>query len=428
MAYGSWMVPSLYFPISEPSPAAIRSSQNNMEVNRDDFHNRQFGHSGHIAGILYGRDLMESPMHTVSEQESFRRVSVEWHRFLQFPSSASLVRCDVVEVAPDIHNGRIRRLQHLERVDLRGALRQLVQSEHAEFRGQQEEALQAIVHRVSPIVVVMCTSAGKSALFMLPASMSPHGMTVVVVPVISLQQDLADRCQRAGIRCVEWNAAQPADGAQIVCNARKHDDIDVPDIHEPTACVGGVGPHRRERGAHDFGMPERLADADATGVGDVAAVLCAVGVLDRGVGAGGGDIVPAQVRMIRGATTHENIRYQVLPYHVQETEEVLPRLVERLRQQYPLPGEIIVYCPTVAQTESFAALLGCVAYHRNVGNEKEKRKILRQLVSGEQPVFTATNALGLGIDRPSIRAVIHVGVPRQIRSFAQESGRVGRDG
>ncbi|KAK4954095.1 hypothetical protein LTR28_006312 [Elasticomyces elasticus] len=417
----------------------IMNEDHDMEVSRDDFHDRQFGHSGHIAGILYGRDLMESPMHTVSERESFRRVSVEWHRFLQFPSShgpsSSRVWRDAVEVAPDVQNGRIRRLQQLQRVDLRGALRQLVGHEQAEFRGQQEEALQAIVHRVSPIVVVMGTSAGKSALFMLPARTSPHGMTVVVVPVVSLRQDLSDRCQRAGIRCVEWDAARPADGAQIVLvtpestttstfqtfmNRQRAlgmlDRIVVDECHVILESVDGWRP--KVRALID------LAQYRVQLIYLTATLEPAVeGTFYRMTG-----IVPAQARMIRGATTRENIRYRVLPYDVKQIEEVLQGLVARLQRQYPLPGQVIVYCPTVSQTESFARLLDCVAYHRHVGTEREKREILRQLIGGEQQVFTATNALGLGIDRPSIRVVIHVGVPRQMRPFAQESGRAGRDG
>jgi superfamily II DNA helicase RecQ len=50
------------------------------------------------------------------------------------------------------------------------------------------------------------------------------------------------------------------------------------------------------------------------------------------------------------------------------------------------------------------------------------------LTSGEQQVFTATNALGLGVDAPHIRVVLHVGTVRQMRQYAQESGRAGRQG
>ncbi|KAF2008294.1 P-loop containing nucleoside triphosphate hydrolase protein, partial [Aaosphaeria arxii CBS 175.79] len=89
---------------------------------------------------------------------------------------------------------------------------------------------------------------------------------------------------------------------------------------------------------------------------------------------------------------------------------------------------IIVYCDTVKRAVGLAEALQCVCYHRNAGSSREKQELVRQWTSGEQQVFTATNALGLGIDAPSIRAIIHVGVIRMIRQYSQESGRAGRDG
>jgi superfamily II DNA helicase RecQ len=65
-------------------------------------------------------------------------------------------------------------------------------------------------------VAIQATSFSKSLLFMLPAVMSPQGMTIVVVPLISLRDNMADRCRKIGIQCVEWHPHQPADGAQIV--------------------------------------------------------------------------------------------------------------------------------------------------------------------------------------------------------------------
>ena len=104
------------------------------------------------------------------------------------------------------------------------------------------------------------------------------------------------------------------------------------------------------------------------------------------------------------------------------------RLVEAKKQQYPMPGQIIVYCDTVAKTVRFAEVLGCVCYHQQVGSRGKKAELVRQLTEGRQQTFTATNALGLGIDAPTIRVVIHVGRLRKVRDYAQESGRAGRDG
>ena len=73
-------------------------------------------------------------------------------------------------------------------------------------------------------------------------------------------------------------------------------------------------------------------------------------------------------------------------------------------------------------------MLECSAFYREVGSEEDKRRILRQLTQGKEQVFTATNALGLGIDTLTIRVVIHVGLREKMRDYAQESGRAGRDG
>ncbi|KAF2818026.1 uncharacterized protein BDZ99DRAFT_365646, partial [Mytilinidion resinicola] len=62
-----------------------------------------------------------------------------------------------------------------------------------------------------------------------------------------------------------------------------------------------------------------------------------------------------------------------------------------------------------------------------MGSSKEKSKLVKQLTEGQQQVFTATNALGLGINAPTIQAVVHVGTIRKMRHYAQESGRAGRD-
>jgi superfamily II DNA helicase RecQ len=102
-------------------------------------------------------------------------------------------------------------------------------------------------------------------------------------------------------------------------------------------------------------------------------------------------------------------------------------LVEGLKEKYPLPSQIVVYCGTVARTVEIAEELRGVCYHRKVGSVEDKKEIVRQLTSGQQQVFTATNALGLEVDAPTIRAVVHIGTVRKMRHYAQKSGRAERD-
>jgi superfamily II DNA/RNA helicase len=140
--------------------------------------------------------------------------------------------------------------------------------------------------------------------------------------------------------------------------------------------------------------------------------------------------LPAKQEMVwlRGQTTRKNIGYRVVEYDMEEEEEAVVELVEVLKRRYPLPGQIVVYCGTVARTMQLGEALGAVCYHRAAGSAEQKKEMVRQLTSGERQVFTATNALGLGIDAPRIRAVVHVGTVRKTRQWAQESGRAGRDG
>jgi superfamily II DNA helicase RecQ len=420
----------------------IINDEHDLGMGQDDIRDLAFGHGTHVAGMIYGRDLMEAPFHTVTQREGFRRVSIEWHRFLQFASAMDMefphptIRgLGSVRVAPHVQQEQQRRWQAMQRVDLRQALRQVVQNEEAEFRGCQQEVLTAIVARKGPIVAVMPTSIGKSMLFQLPAAMNPAGITVVIVPLNSLEDNMRDRCTRMGIRCAEWHPHQPPDDAQIVLvtpegttsEAFHHfvnrqralgrlDRIVFDESHTVLDSVDGWRPRVRqviELSAHQTQLVYLTATLAPT---DEDQFFRMTGIYREAM------------TMFRTATTRPNIAYQVQRYAVKDEDEQVRQLVEAKKVQYPMPGQIIVYCGTVQRTKSLGELLGCSAYYREVGDEVAKRRILDRLISGHEQVFTATNALGLGIDRGSIRAVIHVGVPRRMRDFAQESGRGGRDG
>lgn len=101
-------------------------------------------------------------------------------------------------------------------------------------------------------------------------------------------------------------------------------------------------------------------------------------------------------------------------------------MVDDKKRQYP-GKQIVVYCSKIQDGQRYAKSLGCQLFHREMGTEAEKREVVRQLTTGQQDVFVATNALGLGIDAPTIRVVIHMGVRRSMRDFVQESRRAGRD-
>lgn len=119
---------------------------------------------------------------------------------------------EVQNVSPDIKrrikqeqdSRKFERWQQMRQIDIEGQLKRMYRAE-ARFRGKQREALDAIISSQPRIVVVMRTGSGKSLLFMLLAAASRDGVTIVVMLKIMLQEDMADRCRKDGIRCAIWS-------------------------------------------------------------------------------------------------------------------------------------------------------------------------------------------------------------------------------
>ena len=403
----------------------------------DEYRERQAGHSKRIEEMIYGVLLSESPHYTQSEKEGFRKVSIDWHRFLHFESAWSEENTDPItkaRIEREQEKAEIQRWRIIRKTDIDEQLRRIA-GDGARFRGLQRQGLEAIMERSPRVLIVMRTGGGKSLFFMIPVLCSRDGVTIVIVPLNSLREDLQQRCTKAGIRCVEWNGKRPSYWASIILvtpesavtkafarfinekrTMRQLDRIVIDECHVVLDSIREWRPQIKqliemtEKGVQVVYLTATLPPKNEPQFYEIMG-------LDE-----------ENVRKFRDSTTRKNVAYSVIEYSKEEEEEEVRRIVEEKKAQYPLPGQIVVYCRTVKQTQGLAKVLGCSAFHRTVGNEEEKREILRRLTQGEEQVFTATNALGLGIDAPTIRVVIHVGVREKMRGYAQESGRAGRDG
>ncbi|KAK5110579.1 hypothetical protein LTR85_000994 [Meristemomyces frigidus] len=201
---------------SHPHSQAEKTAEDGIAATRA----KQSGHNFQMEEDVYGRSLEQSPFTTIAEKDRFRRVSVDWHRFLQFPSAWEPDSQD-----PDVRrrikqeqdDARFHRWEQMRNIDVEAELRRLYHDPRATFRGAQRDALNLIIGGCPRIVIIMRTGGGKSLLFMLPAAASHGGVTIVVVPKIALQANMKARCTDIGIRGVIWsdNRAPPYD-AQIV--------------------------------------------------------------------------------------------------------------------------------------------------------------------------------------------------------------------
>lgn len=407
----------------------------------DDPRDLGFGHSTYTGERVYGRGAEQSPFQTISEQDAFRRVSIEWHQFLQFESAIQMVQRQregleypIIDVDEEVRERQRKRWKALQRLDLDKALRQFMGAE-ARFRGQQKPIIKAIVQRKSPIVAIMGTGGGKSLLFMLPAFHSSHGLTVVIVPLVALRENMVERGREKNMDCQAWNSRDPPDGAQIVLVTPEGSTTEA--FHQWMNRERAMG--RLDRIVVDEchvildsqqRWRDKMRDLIDLSIHETQLIYLTATLAPRDEKKWMHlmNLREDEIYMFRSSTNRPNIRYQVQEFAEEDEEETIQKLVSQKKEQYPLPGQIIIYCRRVEQTERLANVLECTVYHRSVGDAEKKRIILKSLTTARRQVFTATNALGLGIDRSSIRVVIHMECPFRLRDFAQESGRAGRDG
>ena len=140
-----------------------------------------------------------------------------------------------------------------------------------------------------------------------------------------------------------------------------------------------------------------------------------------------------QVAMYRARTHRPNVAYRVWrpaiedgydhPYQWIQMDAVIQFIQHRVRQAGR--GRVIIYGSIIEHVRMMADQLGCDAFF---SQQHDLDGILARFRQTPGSVIVATNALGMGIDIPDIRSVIHLGQPRTVLDYAQESGRAGRDG
>jgi ATP-dependent DNA helicase RecQ len=311
---------------------------------------------------------------------------------------------------------------------------------YPDFRDGQAEVLEALAE--SDVVGVMPTGSGKSACFVLPAL--EVGRTLVVSPLIALMRDQVANLGRANVEAAFINssvgraeknarylafvrgelpllylAPEGLRNAKLIAGLRRH-GVNLLAIDE-AHCISQWG--------HDFRPDYLLLGALREQLGNPR-VLALTATADARVRK---DIA---VRLGIDGAAHEVVTSFDRP-NLDLSVEVHPNIGKRIDRMIAIvrgrpEGSGIVYVRTRQRSEELAEALreagvAAEAYHAGLGSDM-RSAVQGRFDRGETPVIVATNAFGMGVDKPDVRFVIHFNMPGRLESYYQEAGRAGRDG
>ncbi|MFI5954022.1 DNA helicase RecQ [Cryptosporangium sp. NPDC051539] len=309
------------------------------------------------------------------------------------------------------------------------------------FRGEQEEIIEQVIGG-GDALVLMPTGGGKSLCYQIPALVR-DGVGVVISPLIALMQDQVDALTALGVRAGFLNSSQQLEDRRAVEKAFLAGELDLLYL-APESLGGGSSPTMRllERGkialfaideahcvaqwGHDFRpdylalsmLHERWPDVPRIALTATATSRTHAEIATR--------LKLDEARHFVASFDRPNIRYRIAP-----KAEPRKQLLELLRTEHQ--GDAgIVYClsrASVEKTADFLVAQGIPALPYHAGLDSRTRATNQSRFLREDGlIMVATIAFGMGIDKPDVRFVAHLDLPKSVEGYYQETGRAGRDG
>ncbi|MDG1463149.1 MAG: DNA helicase RecQ [Gammaproteobacteria bacterium] len=307
-----------------------------------------------------------------------------------------------------------------------------------EFRGQQQLAIDRALNGQDSLVL-MPTGGGKSICYQVPAQML-EGTALIVSPLIALMQDQVSALNELGVPAAFLNSSLTQEQQRIISTQLRNGELKLlyvaperlvqpgtrallQSLHISLIAIDEA--HCVSQWGHDFrqdylalhemrewfpGVPRMALTATAT-------------ALTR-------DEIIKRLALTDAETLVSNFDRPNIYYHVEAKTEANTQLEQFLSQHRDEAG--IIYCLSRKKTESTAARLnrqGFTALPYHAGLESDVRaEHQRRFLNEDGLIIVATIAFGMGIDKPDVRFVAHLDLPKSLEAYYQETGRAGRDG
>jgi ATP-dependent DNA helicase RecQ len=307
------------------------------------------------------------------------------------------------------------------------------------FRGQQAEIVDIVVAG-GDALVLMPTSGGKSLCYQIPA-LCRAGTAVVISPLIALMRDQVEALRQLGVRASTLNSSQSFAETSAIEREMREGGLDLlyvsPERLSSEPFLAHLGrcklalfaideAHCVSQWGHDFRpeyrrlavLRERFPDVPRIALTATADDPTRNDICDQ--------LHLGNARMFVAGFDRPNIRYRVVP-----KIDARKQLLDFIRSEHS--GETgIVYCLSRAKVDETAAWLsaeGLTALPYHAGLDKSVRAGNQdRFVKEDGVIMVATIAFGMGIDKPDVRFVAHLNLPKNIEAYYQETGRAGRDG
>ena len=309
---------------------------------------------------------------------------------------------------------------------------------YSEFRGEQEAIIDAAMGG-RDVLVLMPTGGGKSLCYQIPA-MLREGTGLVVSPLIALMQDQVAALEELGIEAAFLNSTQAWEEQQAVMDRLRRGEIQLLYVAPERLATGGTRALLRDIPISLIAIDE--AHCVSQWGHDFRHEYLSLGELGR--------LFPGVPRMAVTATATARTREEIVERLEFDDPDIFISPFDRPNISYAVHAKTdpksqlqkflqahrneagIVYCLSRKKTENTAEWLNqqgfnALPYHAGLDPETRAENQRRFLVE-DGLIIVATIAFGMGIDKPDVRFVAHLDLPKSMESYYQETGRAGRDG